>query len=358
MGGYNAMNQNYCHAWSQVTLSPEADERIAQALRPGSTPTVPKPQRKTPKLLAAALAAVLLLSVTALAAYDFDLGEVSRAFRLLWGIEDTSVPSVRRYDTVTEADNARTSDPYYTGQGEIYVSTVQRFLSQHFLTVDLYVSTVTSDQVSDEQFVWRAKLEGSDDYLVAQCLTNTDDISSLPGYITLRLILPQEDIVGDELHLTIYGGYESDDGTAFDIRRAGIVSVTVPPLDESLAVTLDEPISFTNSQTGESATITALEVHTTCLVVYAHIDGIYDIMESYNGDPWSYVWSQSLNQALADGFVTLENGETVVWLSGNMLWLPDDTYVCFCKYDVPPDGLLDISQAVSITLGGQTIAIN
>jgi hypothetical protein len=352
------MNQNYCDAWNQVTLSPEADERITQALRRRSAFSVPKPQHKTPKLLAAALAAVLLLSVTALAAYDFDLGEVSRAFRLLWGIEDTSVPSVRHYDTVTEADNARTSDPYHTGQGEIYVSSGQRLLSQHFLTVDLWVSTVTCDQVLDDQFVWRAQLEGSDDYLVAQCLTVPDDISSLSRYITLRLILPQEDIVGNELHLTIYGGYESDDGTAFDIRRVGIVSVTVPPLDESLAITLDEPISFANTQTGETATITALEVHTTCLVVYAHIDGIYNIMENYNGDPWAYVWSQSLNNALADGFITLDNGETVVWLSGNMLWLPDDTYVCFCQYDKPPDGLLDISQAVSITLCGQTIAIN
>jgi hypothetical protein len=61
---------------------------------------------------------------------------------------------------------------------------------------------------------------------------------------------------------------------------------------------------------------------------------------------------------LADGFITLENGETVGGFSGNMLWLPDDTYVCFCQYDKPPDDLLDISQAVSITLGGQTIAIN
>jgi hypothetical protein len=352
------MNQNYCDAWNQVTLSPEADERIAQALRHSPALTGPKSQHKAPKILAAALAAVLLLSVTALATYDFDLGEVSRALRLLWGIEDTSVPSVRHYDTVTEADNARTSDPYYTGQGEIYVSTGNCLLSQHFLTVDLWVSTVTSDQVLDDQFVWRAQLEGSDDYLVAQYLTATDDISSLSRYITLRLILPQEDIVGDELRLTVYGGYESDDGTAFDIRRVGIVSVTVPPLDESLAVTLDEPISFTNIQTGELATITALEVHTTCFVVYAHMDGIYDIMEGYNGDPWAYVWSQSLNEALADAFVTLENGETVVWLSGNMLWLPDDTYVCFCKYDKPPDGLLDISQAVSITLCGQTIPIN
>jgi hypothetical protein len=352
------MNQDYCNAWSQVTLSPEADERISQALRRSPAPTVSKNQRKTAKFLAAALAAVLLLSVTALAAYDFDLGEVSRAFRLLWGMEDTSVPSVRHYDTVTEADNARTSDPYHTGQGEIYVSTGDRLLSQHFLTVDLWVSTVTRDQILDDQFVWRAQLEGSDDYLVAQCLTVPDDISSLSRYITLRLILPQEDIASDELHLTVYGGYESDDGTAFDIRRVGIVSATVPPLDESLAVTLDEPISFTNTQTGESATITALEVHTTCLVVYAHIDGIYDIMEGYNGDPWAYVWSQSLNDALADAFVTLENGNTVGWLSGNMLWLPDDTYVCFCQYDKPPDGLLDLSQAVSITLGGQTITIN
>jgi hypothetical protein len=349
------MNQDYCTAWSQVTLSPEADERIAQAL--GRSPA-PKSQHKPPKLLAAALAAVLLLSVTALAAYDFDLGEVSRAFRLLWGMEDTSVPAVRHYDTVTEADNARTSDPYHTGQGEIYVSTVQRLLSQHFLTVDLWVSTVTDDQVSDEQFVWRAQLEGSDDYLVAQCLTATDDRSTLPGYITLRLILPQEDVAGNELRLTVYGGYESADGTAFDIRRAGIVSVTVPPLDESLALTLDEPIPFTNSQTGEAAAITALEVHTTCLVVYAHMDGIYDMMENYNSDPWAYLWSQSLNEALANGFVTLESGETVVWLPGNMLWLPDDTYVCFCQYDVPPDGLLDISQAVSITLGGQTFPIS
>jgi hypothetical protein len=183
-------------------------------------------------------------------------------------------------------------------------------------------------------------------------------MSTLSGYITLRLIFPQEDIAGDELHLTICGGYESEDGTAFDIRRAGIVSVTVPPLDESLAVTLDKPISFTSSRTGESAAITALEVHTTCLVVYAHIDGIYDIMENYNGDPRAQVWSQSLNDVLADGFVTLENGETVVWYSGSMLGLPDDTYVQFCRYDVPPDGLLDISQAVSITLGGQTIPIN
>jgi hypothetical protein len=352
------MNQDYCNAWSQVTLSPEADERISQALRRSPAPTVPKSQRKTAKFLAAALAAVLFLSVTALAAYDFDLGEVSRAFRLLWGMENTSVPSVRHYDTVTEADNARTSDPYHTGQGEIYVSTGDRLLSQHFLAVDLWVSTVTRDQALDDQFVWRAQLEGSDDYLVAQCLTVPDDISSLSRYITLRLILPQEDIVGDELPLTVYGGYESDDGTAFDIRRVGIVSVTVPPLDESLAVTLDEPIFFTNTQTGESATITALEVHTTCLVVYAHMDGIYDIMENYNSDPWAYVWSQSLNEALADAFVTLENGETVGWLSGTMLWLPDDTYVCFCQYDKPPDGLLDISQAVSITLGGQTIPIN
>jgi hypothetical protein len=352
------MNQNYCDAWNQVTLSPEADERISQALRRSPAPTVPKNRHKTPKLLAAALAAVLLLSVTALAAYDFDLGEVSRAFRLLWGIEDTSVPSVRHYDTVTEADNARTSDPYDTGQGEIYVSTGQRLLSQHFLTVDLSVSTVTCDQVLDEQFVWRAQLEGSDDYMVAQCLTTTDDTSSLSRYITLRLILPQEDIVDDALHLTIYGGYESDDGTAFDIRRVGIVSVTVPPLDESLAIPLDEPLSFANTQTDETATITALEVHSTCLVVYAHIDGIYDILEGYNGDPWAYVWPQSLNKALVDGFVTLENGETVGWFSGNMLWLPDDTYVCFCQYDVSPDGLLDISQAVSITLGGQTIPIN
>jgi hypothetical protein len=352
------MNQDYCNAWSQVTLSPEGDRRISQALRRSPAPAVSQSQRKTPKLLAAALAAVLLLSVTALAAYDFDLGEVSRAFRLLWGIEDTGVPSVRHYDTVTVADNARTSDPYYTGRGEIYVSTGSRLLSQHFLTVDLWVSTVTGDQVLDDQFVWRAQLEGEDDYWVAQCLTTADDMSTLSGYITLRLIFPQEDIAGDELHLTICGGYESEDGTAFDIRRAGIVSVTVPPLDESLAVTLDKPISFTSSQTGESAAITALEVHTTCLVVYAHIDGIYDIMENYNGDPRAQVWSQSLNDVLADGFVTLENGETVVWYSGSMLWLPDDTYVQFCRYDVPPDGLLDISQAVSITLCGQTIPIN
>jgi hypothetical protein len=156
-------------------------------------------------------------------------------------MEDTSVPAVRHYDTVTEADNARTSDPYHTGQGEIYVSTVQRLLSQHFLTVDLWVSTVTDDQVSDEQFVWRAQPEGSDDYLVAQCLTTTDDLSTLSGYITLRLILPQEDVADNELHLTVYGGYESDDGTAFDICRAGIVSVTVPPdglLDISQAVSI------------------------------------------------------------------------------------------------------------------------
>jgi hypothetical protein len=99
---------------------------------------------------------------------------------------------------------------------------------------------VNGDQVSDEQFVWRAQLEGSDDYLVAQCLT-TDDRSTLPGYITLRLILPQEDVADNELHLTVYGGYESDDGTAFDICRAGIVSVTVPPdglLDISQAVSI------------------------------------------------------------------------------------------------------------------------
>ncbi|MCD8088412.1 MAG: hypothetical protein LUE22_07485 [Oscillospiraceae bacterium] len=345
------MKQAYRDAWDQVNLSPAADRRIMEALAQGRPRPVPvKKRRVALKMTAAFAAAVLLLSCAAMAVGGFSYAEISESLRMLLGIDSGAVPDYIQYDTVTEAANARYADVHHSGAGEVYASAGNSVYSESFLTLELWLSTVTEEQY--ESYVWRVQLQGAEDagYIPAEAVSYQSG-----RWAVVRVTILRESIQSDSLRLTVYGGTESEEGTHFSIERVGTVSVDVPAADESMYLAL-EGVSFENQETGETGQITGVEVHTGCLILYCHIEGIYDLEQQYfqGTQTQAYLdWQNSALQFLSEAgtYLTLADGTELLWFpTEGCLAIEDDTLMEVMDFA----DAIDLGDAVSVTIGGET----
>ncbi|MCD8008827.1 MAG: hypothetical protein LUF68_07850 [Clostridiales bacterium] len=345
------MNQAYRDAWDQVELSHDADQRIMSAIAQGRPrPVSMKKRRMALKMTAAIVAAVLALSCAAMAVGGFSYEEISESLRLLLGIDGGAVPEYIQYDTVTEAENARNADVHHSGAGEVYATAGSSVYSESFLTVELWLSTVTEEQY--QSYVWRVQLQGAEDagYIPAEPVCYQSG-----RWAVVRVTILRESIQSDSLRLTVCGGLETEENT-FTIERIGTVSVDVPATDESVYLALED-ISFENRETGETGQLTGVEIHTGCLILYYHIEGIYDMERRYFQDAQAYPkyidWQNSALRFLSEAgtYLTLTDGTALTWLpTGGCIALPDDTLieVMYFSDSISPEDV------VSVTIGGET----
>lgn len=347
------MNQDFYDAWEQVTLSPEADERIRRTLeRPGPAgkraETMKGAGRRLSKTAVAVLLAAVLLTVTALAAPCLDFSEVSETLRRLLNIKSGDVPGYVTYETVTEAAGARYADPAHSGRGEVYVTpSGYSVRTENFLTVTLNLWRVTPEQYGDESFVWRVQLPGREEYIAAQ----PESYSETRGDLLVRVTVFADDLPDDSFPLTVYGGYERDGG--FEIARVGTVSVDVPAQDESVTLSLGNGLAFYNEATGQEGRITSMEIHPDMVIVIVHIDGMYGLQSGPDTMAEQMDWANSLLHFIAGTELIMEDGTRCLWRSGWMNCLPDDTYMEVM--DLPDT--IDPDDVESILIGGQTYAL-
>ncbi|MCD7845779.1 MAG: hypothetical protein LUG57_08025 [Oscillospiraceae bacterium] len=351
------MKQAYREAWEQVSLSPAADRRIMEALAQAQNQTQHQPRpapvrrrRRGLRLALAALAAALLLSCGAMALGGFNYEEISESLRLLLGIDGGAVPDYIHYDTVTEAENARYADVHHSGTGEVYASAGSSVYSESFLTVELWLSTVTEEQF--ESYVWRVQIQGAEEegYIPAQAVRCQSG-----RWAVIRVTIFRESIQSDSLRLTVYGGTESEEGSRFSIQWVGTASVDVPAADESVYIPL-EGLPFENQETGETGQLTGAEIHTGCLILYYYIDGIYDLERQYfqgTQNQGYLAWQNSALEFLSQAgtCLTLADGTELLWLpTGGCMALADDTLMEVMDFADP----IDLGEVVSVTIGGET----
>ncbi|NCB51190.1 MAG: hypothetical protein EOM54_04820 [Clostridia bacterium] len=257
-------------------------------------------------LIAAAVAAALLISALAASGYSF--AELPSGVRRWLGLTDEPVPGYVTYDTVNIADNARTADVDHDGDGEMYASSGVTVRSENFVMVYVFVSTVTREQY--ENYTWRAQIDGTDDWLVAEPDFDSGESSYHEvwgGRLQLRISFILDPEETDTLHVTLYGGTESGDGKTFNVERIGIFSVDTGVVSETVTVTFGDGIPFTNSVTGAPGTITDVEISSERIIWYYHADGSCDLYDITYGDR---------RDTLQDGEWPALNKELMGWING------------------------------------------
>lgn len=200
--------------------------------------------RRKRRLRTAVLAAVLaaLLAVGAAAAKQIGFDELPALLRRCFGIEGTAETGLR-YDRVTEAPDARTADVGGRAAGELYITRGTALRSENLYVLDLYVSAVTGEQLTD--LVWRVRERGGETWTAAEVIEDRG------GWAALCAALPASIFDGDaEPELELCCGVESEDGSAFEIRRVGVFRPLPIAYQAAAEISCDLPLTETAALTG------------------------------------------------------------------------------------------------------------
>ncbi len=199
--------------------------------------------RRKRRLRTAAIAAALaaLLAVGAAAAKQIGFDELPALLRRCFGIDGT-VETGLRYDRVTEAPDARTADVGGRAAGELSVTRGTALRSESLYVIDLYVSAVTSEQLTD--LVWRVRERGGETW-AAEVLEDRG------GWAALRAAFPASVFDGGaEAELELCCGAESADGSTFEIQRVGIFRPLPIAYQAAAELSCDLPLTETAALTG------------------------------------------------------------------------------------------------------------
>ena len=236
----------YTPAAETGTVSPER-VRARTLARLGAAR---RKRRLRTAVLAAALAA--LLAVGAVAAKQIGFDELPALLRRCFGIEGTAETGLR-YDRVTEALDARTADVGGHAAGELSVTRGTALRSENLYVLTLYVSAVTSEQLTD--LVWRVRERGGETWAAAEVIEDRG------GWAALRAALPASIFDGGaEPELELCCGTESADGSALEIQRVGIFRPL--PIAYQAAAELSCALPLT-----ETAALTGVEVSSSHVIL-------------------------------------------------------------------------------------------
>lgn len=317
----------YAQAAAQIHMEENAAVRIYQALeRAAAQPCSPARQGGNRGLGAGLLAAVLavfLLAGIALAAEG--AGILPETLRHWFGVAADAAPESVTYETVTEAEDARWADIYREGKGELYASAGRTVPGAEYQVTRVSVTTVTQEQY--EQYTWLVRQKDSDVWYRAE--PAAEDVSPYGGAV-FRVLLPASQ--DGTLSMEICGGYESEDGSAFEICRLGIFSLNtvayVPGVHADIG---GQGIAFTNEETGETGYVTDIEVYHQLIVIRCHVPGIYetslrcDLEGMYALIAWQgSLHSESFSFTCADGKRCIASQS---YSSGGEEWLSGDEWL-------------------------------
>lgn len=340
-----------------------ADER-----RPG--------RRRFSRAVLIAAAAAVVLTVCALAAGDLRFGEIPEPIRILLGIRDASVPETLRYDTVNFAPNARTSDVHRVGEGELYVTEVtsDAVRSENLLVVYVSAAAVTPEQF--ERYVWRVRLEGSDEWVVAEPdagrggpVYYEDGISGGRVFLRIAFVLDSEE--RDLLRATLYGGTQSEDGRVFNVERIGIFTAFSGTPSELVTVAFGEGIPFANIETGETGLITQADVSADRMIWYWRADRLFELYEitygsgrgTLSAEDWRAKntelmgWPSGMARRIFDASLNFSDGTSRGGLIGGAgRYLEDDSVMEVCWWG-PHRGPVDMALLESVTVAGVTYPV-
>lgn len=344
------MFEEYRKDWMDIALPAEADERIRRVLAAhGKNLPVSVPQRVWKMVLAAAVLCVLLVGGV-LAASGFNFSEIPESIRLFYGIENGIVPNYVFYDSVTVEEGSNYSDVQHEGVGEIYLG-ADAIQTENLVVVNGSITTVTQEQY--ENFVWRARIEGLEAYIPLEVLEGMYHRA-----LRFRLtIFKDEWEPPKSLRITVYGGYESEDGKEFHVLRQGYMNVEIPAEMQVKVIVPDTPIQLQDEETGISGEIVKMEIHNDQLVLYYHVPGLDDMrvrVEQNSNDPEALKWKNAImHMTQSQGFcVTFESGEEVPWLpTGSCAYEPGDMLRESQRFG-------DLSDMVSITVGDEVYEVN
>ena len=343
------MFERYKEDWQAIALPVEADERICRALEFHAAPEKRANGKAWKIAFAAALLCVFLVGgVCAVSGFNFS--EIPESFRLFYGIETGVVPDYVSYETVTVEASSVYSDVRHEGVGEIYLG-ADAIQTENLVVVSGSITTVTEEQY--ENYVWRAQLEGQEEYIPLEVLGGM-----YHGILRFRLtILKAEWEPPRSLRIMVYGGYESEDGKEFHVLRQGYMNVDIPAEVEIKVIVPETPIELQDEETGISGEIIKMEIHNDRLVLYYHVPGLDDMrerVEENSNDPESLKWQNAiLHMTQAEGVCsTFASGEELPWLpTGPSVYEAGDV-LRVSQY------FLSLSDVESITVGDEVYEIN
>ena len=288
----------YAPAVEPETVSPER-VRVRTIARIGAA-------RRKRRLRTAVLAAVLaaLLAVGAAAAKQIGFDELPALLRHCFGIGGTAETGLR-YDRVTETPDARTADIGGRAAGELYITRGTALRSENLYVLDLYVSAVTSEQLTD--LVWRVRERGGETWTAAEV---TEDRG---GWAALRTALPVSIFDGGaEPELELCCGTESADGSALEIWRVGVFRPLPIAYQTAAELTCSLPLT-------ESAVLTGVELSSSHLILRIDapvlVDGFGEL--TANRSPALLEEANALDAVLSGAAVRFaDGGETRFFPSG------------------------------------------
>ena len=343
------MFKSYREDWQTIALPPEADERICQALEFHATPGG-RPNRWVWKIAFAAVLLCVFLVGGVCAVSGFNFSEIPESFRTFYGIEAGVVPDYVFYEKVTIEEYSVYSDVRHEGVGEIYLG-ADAIQTENLVVVSGNITTVTAEQ--HENYVWRAQLEGQEEYIPL-------DVSGEMYHNCLHFrltILKEEWEPPKSLRITVYGGYESEDGKEFHVFRQGYMNVDIPAEMQIKVVVPETPIALRDEETGIAGAIIKMEVQNDLLVLYYHVPGLDDMRNCVNenrNDPEFLKWQNAImHMTQAVGFCTIfASGEQLPWLpTGPSVYETGDILRESQSFPV-------LSDVVSISIGGMVYEIN
>lgn len=350
-------------------------EKTLKRLELSENMAKPRPKRAA-RFAAIAVAAVLLLSVAALAVSGYSLGELPGGVRELFGIADESVPEYVVYDSIEIPQSA-----YYNcgreARGELYLTPGQTLRSENLLTQYFYAAYI--DQKQSESYQWYWLLKDGKTCVPAKLDAELDSEAAVDwsrGLAAKELLTRAVffvDADSDEgFEARLCAGHASEDGKSFSVERISAYYTILPEKAyPAVELKLDEPVEFFYGD-GHVGHLTEIEISSQRLVAtleVPEITGLYAVTygeaEHLTGEEWMsenaklMSWMSDCSQFVGSMQLALSDGTTVtaseLSLRSDSPPLPTDGDRCLAT--AKWDKSFDTTKLVSISLNGQEIPI-
>ena len=354
----------YIKAFSGAHVPTETAEKIMETAR-RARKEKRRPVRPAGRTALIIIASALLLTATACAIAGLSFGELPETVRYMWGIKDEPAPEYVSYESVSFAPDARAADVHHEGFGELYASINEGPRSENLFVFSVGAKTVTEEQY--ESYVWRLQVEGSDEFVRAVPAALSDGGAYSKGRLTLRSTLFFAPDFEGEIRVRLCGGYESEDGKSFDVRRvSAYVTRTVTRAYENISISFGEGISYENPETGEAGLITSVEIGADTLYWHYYCPGSYELNYRVYADKGSIPdkdewleknaelmgWLNGAGRLLHSAKLELSDGTSIEsFVGGTALFGEDDGIIDETRLFARA---IDPQKVGSITVGGET----
>lgn len=224
---------------------------------------------------AMALAAVLILTLAALAVGDGSFSALPEGLRRLWGIESEAVPEYIAYENVEYLEGCNWTDVDRSGDGELYISASQSARTERLFTVSVSAIHIPAEQVED--YVWRFELE---DGGWAEAVPVLEERGLLIWFrVTFHLSAEDE----QPFRVRLCAGYESGDGRTFSVaRRSEWLRVEPGAGRPAVRVSFGEGVPM--ERAGIRGTLTLIEFTDELMLCHFNAEGANDIYWGYRNN--------------------------------------------------------------------------